>query len=152
MLYFSYAVLMSRGQMKLICPTAKPVGRAVLHGYRMTFPRVSGTWMGGIPSLCSDAGEEVWGVLWEDSEDCLASLDDYQGFYGSDGANVFDRLAVEVTDAEGTTHAAFAYAATGDNWGNHPPSSQFVDTVVRAAREFGLPKAYVAKLERLGPG
>ncbi len=151
MRYFSYAVLMSRGQMKRICPTARSVGRAVLPGYRMIFPRVSGVWLGGIPSLSEAEGEEVWGVLWEGSEDCLEALDDYQGFYGPEGDNVFERLPVEVTDAEGKAHAAFAYMATGTSRGNYPPSPQFVDTMVRAARDFGLPEAYVARLARLGP-
>ncbi len=152
MLYFSYAVLMSRGQMKRVCPKARPVGKALLRGYRMTFPRVSRLWMGGIPSLSPAEGEEIWGVLWEGTDECLALLDNYQGFYGPEGENVYDRMSVEVTDAEGQTRAAYAYTARGEAWGNHPPSPQFVETMVRAAREFGLPEDYVAKLERLGPG
>lgn len=151
MLYFSYAVLMSRGQMKRVCPEAETRGRARLRGYRIIFPRVSGQWMGGIPSLAEAKEGEVWGVLWEGSEECLAAVDQYQGFFGPDGVNVYVRLPVAVEDENGETQMAYAYQATGPNRGDFQPSEHFVDTVVRAAREFGVPEEYVAWWERMAP-
>jgi hypothetical protein len=148
-LYFSYAVFMNRGQMQQICPQAEPLGRAVLRGYRLVFPRSSGLWMGGVPSLEPCAGEEIWGVLWRLLNDCEARLNDYQGFHGAKGDNVFVPIDVEVEDAEGRSVLAFAYQAPQRNRTEFTPSPEFVDTVVRAARDFGLPEAYIARLERL---
>ncbi|HEY3397199.1 MAG TPA: gamma-glutamylcyclotransferase family protein [Armatimonadota bacterium] len=151
--YFSYAVLMSRGQMKQLCPRARPIGRAVLHGYKLCFPRVSGVWMGGIPSLRKSKNEDVWGVLWEGDNLCLEQMDKYQGFRGPDGENVFERRPVEVDDGEGHVLQAQAYFAPDAevNRNSYLPSAELVDTLVRAAQDFKLPPEYVTKLERLAP-
>ena len=148
-LFFAYAVLMNRGHMSQICPDAEPLGRALLRGYRLIFPRSSGVWMGGIPSLQEQEGEQVWGVLWRVCPDHKPELDRYQGFLGASGDNVFTPLLVVVEDADGRPREAFAYQSSRSGRNSFQPSPEFVDTVVRAAREFQLPDDYIAALERL---
>jgi hypothetical protein len=147
--FFAYAVLMNRGHMAQICPDAQALGRALLHDYRVIFPRTSGMWLGGIPSLQETKGALVWGVLWEVCPAHRPELDRYQGFLGPDGDNVYAPFPVVVEDQEEHQVEAFAYRSSRPSRNSFQPSPEFVDTVVRAAREFEFPEDYIAALERL---
>lgn len=105
--------------------------------------------MGGIPSLDAQAGAEVWGVLWRVCEAHRADLDRYQGFLGPEGDNVYAPFPVVVETDGGGRVEAFAYRSSRNGRNSFQPSAELVDTMVRAAREFGLPEDYLAALERL---
>jgi gamma-glutamylcyclotransferase (GGCT)/AIG2-like uncharacterized protein YtfP len=60
----------------------------------------------GYPALVLTGTGEVYGEVYEVSEEVLRSLDSLEGYYGvGDPGNYYDRVEVEVTSGEWTTRA-----------------------------------------------
>lgn len=83
MLYFSYGSNMNTCRMTARCPTAEPLGPAILFGFRL------------VEHLYADiephAGAQVHGVLWRMNESDLAALDRYEGY-----PRLYDRFVTAV--------------------------------------------------------
>ena len=72
-LYFAYGSNINLNQMRYRCPDASVYGQAVLDNYDLRF-RGS-----GVATVEPKEGACVYGLLWELTDQCEASLDRYEG-------------------------------------------------------------------------
>ena len=138
MLYFAYGSNMDRPAMAKRCPQAKPLGIAMIEGYRFAIGS------GGYASLARAPGNCVHGVLWRLTPRDLAALDAYEsvdtGLY---------RRAVLPVRVGGWTTRALLYL--GRRPGQGRPRRNYLQSVIAAARDWKLPPGYIARLERRAP-
>ena len=73
-LYFAYGSNINLDQMRYRCPDATVYGQAVLDNYDLRF-RGS-----GVATVEPKEGACVYGLLWELTDKCEASLDRYEGY------------------------------------------------------------------------
>ena len=73
-LYFAYGSNINLDQMRYRCPDASVYGQAVLDNYDLRF-RGS-----GVATVEPKEGACVYGLLWELTDKCEASLDRYEGY------------------------------------------------------------------------
>jgi gamma-glutamylcyclotransferase (GGCT)/AIG2-like uncharacterized protein YtfP len=98
--YFAYASNLSRAQMRLRCPDAKPKFSAVLPNYKLIFSGWSRDWHGATASIQPFRGAKVIGAVYEISEQDMQKLDrfeNYPSLYNHSNVMVFneDDLAVK---------------------------------------------------------
>ena len=151
MLYFAYGSNLDPVQMGSRCPRAQPVGLAALHDHRLEFPRYSETWGGGSSGIAPAPGPTVWGVLFEISEACLASIDGHEGFRGPGHPdNHYEREHVTVDlvrpDDGSIPRRVRAWTYVAHPANPTPPSRRYLDTILRGARHHRLPDEYIAAL------
>lgn len=139
MLYFAYGSNMSRGPMRARCRTARETGRAILRGHRFVIMA------NGYASVVPAPGADVHGVLWKIGPRDLAALDAYENV----AAGLYRHAMLPVV-REGKTVKALVYLGCEAREGRPLPG--YIALVVAAARECGLPEAYVAGLARFAPG
>src|SRR5919204_4965681 len=135
--YFAYGSNMSRTDMARRCATAAAIGPARLEGWRFI---VTGD---GYASIVPAPGAVVHGVLWRVSARDLAALNAYENL--DSGLYVRRILPVRIVER---IVAAMVYIGRDRRPGQPRPGYQRV--LVAAAREWGLPEAYVRSLERWG--
>jgi len=151
MFYFAYGSNLDPEQMRQRCPGHHVVGLAELRDHRLSFPLTSHDWGGGVASVSVAHGESVWGAVHELSDEDLRTLDGYEGYRGpGDQHNLYDRetLPVHLVRADDGSFPrrlhAWIYVARPAN--PAPPSSRYLDALLRGARHHRLPDEYVAKL------
>jgi gamma-glutamylcyclotransferase (GGCT)/AIG2-like uncharacterized protein YtfP len=135
--YFSYGSNMDASQMRERCPDARLEGVAVLPGHRFLIAA------GGFATIVPEPTGTVIGALWLLSESDEAALDLYEDI----ASGLYRRENVTV-EANGRMEHAFMYVAANSRPGRPRPG--YLESVVKAARELGLPAGYVAELERAG--
>jgi cation transport regulator ChaC len=150
-LYFAYGSNLDPDQMRERCPGHRVAGLATLPDHRLTFPRTSETWNGGVASVQLAHGQSVWGVLYEVGAEDLARLDAYEGFRSPGNPhNAYERETVTVDllrPADGSIPRrvrAFTYVAQPAN--PAPPSRRYLDAILKGARHHGLPQEWVTAL------
>lgn len=142
-IHFAYGSNLSQSQMKERCPDSKLLGRGVLKGYKLAFDYESDDWEGGCADIIPSDSDEVWGLLYSVSENDLLSLDVYEG-----APDDYHRSWVAVTQDDDSKIKAIAYEVTHKS----PfiaPSSQYLDVIKDAARDFDFPKEYQEMLEKI---
>ncbi len=91
-LYFAYGSNINLDQMAQRCPNAEPLGVVVLNGYELQF---RGNSRGaGVATIAPKRGGKVYGLLWNITEKCEASLDIYEGYprlYTKKQVSVWDK-------------------------------------------------------------
>ena len=145
-LYYAYGSNMDHEQMRERCPGGRFREAARLTSYRLAFTRYSRNRGGGVADIVSDPTAEVWGALWEVTEEHLTALDRYEGARRDPPA--CERIEVTV-EAAGVPASAIAYRVVQPLEGDLRPSTEYRDALVRGARASGLPSAYLACLEGL---
>lgn len=75
--YIAYGSNLNVPQMRMRCPSARVVGTAELHGWRLLF---KGSKTGSYLTIEEHDGGTVPVVIWEVTEDAEAVLDRYEGF------------------------------------------------------------------------
>ena len=154
MLYFAFGSNLDPDQMRERCPGHHVVGMAMLRDHKLVFPLFSERWGGGVASVQLSHGKDMWGVLFELSDEDLRALDGYEGFRApGDAHNLYERelIWVElVRPVDGSVPRrvrACAYLAHTAN--PSPPSRRYVDALIKGARHHRLPDDYIALLGRL---
>lgn len=123
------------------CPGAVPLGPARLPGYRLRFCWDSPGWGGGVADVQhGDGDDDVWGVLWEMSDEHVATLDDYESV--DDG--VYGKRTVTV-EHEGRSVDAYLYIMAPDR-AEKSPSARYLNALVRGAKAYGVPDEYIERL------
>jgi cation transport regulator ChaC len=143
---FAYGSLMSLAELRTTCPGAEPIGRGRLPGYRLAFTRLSRRWGAGVADVVADDGAEVWGVLHRVPAAEMPALREREGA----GVGAYRELAVQVEHA-GAFAAAVTFAVVRKQPGPIPPRRDYLDLMVAAAREHGLPAGYVSALRAIPP-
>jgi len=121
-LYFAYGMNTNVEQMSIRCPTAVPMGKAILPGYRFEFKSFA--------TIVPDADSQVEGVLWtitDIDEQALDLLEGYPEFY--------DKKHVKVQ--QGIDYIAMTYIMNPREQG-HAPSDGYYSMVSEGYQSFGL--------------
>ena len=71
-LYFAYGANTNILNMAHRCPKAIPLGVVRLFDYKLVFR--------GVADVVKHSGSHVEGVIWSTTEDCIESLDHYEGY------------------------------------------------------------------------
>ncbi len=153
MLYFAYGSNLDPDQMRARCPGHQVVGLAALHDHKLSFPRTSHSWGGGVASIQLAHGAVLWGMVFELTDADLAALDEYEGWKGpGDQHNVYDRelMYVELTRPDDGSFPRrlrpCVYIARESN--PAPPSRRYLDAILKGARHHRLPDDYIIALEQ----
>jgi len=158
--YFAYGSNMNHEDFKGRCAsksnidlTAKKPVPCTLKNYQLAFNYYSTTRNGGAVNIEKAGGERVEGVLFELSEKELKAIDAKEGYYGPNNQrNFYDRLEVLVTPKGSTKpKTAVTYIANKKmvKTSFQPPTKDYLKVIVDGARAYGLPKAWLRKLEAI---
>jgi cation transport regulator ChaC len=146
-LYFAYGSNMDEEQMRAHCPTFRRVDSACLHGHRLAFTRrsvVSGT---GVADVVAAPRGGVWGVLYEVSGGDLEALDRKEG---NGWAYVREQKRVTLA-ADRSVRSATVYTVLAKERSEVPPSREYLERLIAAAEDHGLPGDYIGKLRAVAP-
>lgn len=139
-LLFAYGSNLAAAEMDAWCPEARFAGVARLPDHRLALNRRSIRWGGGTADIVPTPGEEVWGALYEVPDGTLERLDAKEG-----EGWAYRRIEVEVEHG-GRRVGAEAYEVVDKEPKAVPPTPDYADLLLRAARERGLPKEYVERV------
>ena len=128
-LYIAYGSNLNLKQMAVRCPTAKPIGIAMLRGYQLTFRKVA--------TLEPDPKAETPVGIWEITHNDEISLDHYEGF-----PRLYRKEMVEV-EFEGQKIKAMLYLM---NYGlARLPEDEYMDRIKKGYKDMGLDTIYLTK-------
>ena len=133
--YFAYGSNISRALMRRRCPGAKAIGTAALPGCRFVITT------DGYASIVPNRGGKVHGVLWRLTPRDVAALNVYESL----DSGLYCKMTLPVR-MSGRRIAALIYVARSRAVGR--PKSGYLDVVLEAAREWGMPENYVKSLAR----
>jgi gamma-glutamylcyclotransferase len=139
LLYFAYGSNLDVDQMRMRCPTARPLVRAQLRDHRLEFTHLSSRWGGGAADILPHPGESVWGALYAVEPADLPKLDRFEGGY--------ERLEVRVEDGDGEVRSAVTYTVRSKAFFN--PTEEYLSKLLRWGENWELPDAYLARLRTL---
>lgn len=140
--YFAYGSNMASSQMADRCPGAVCRGVALLPGYRLAFDAWSNRRGGLVADVLPAPDSEVWGVLWQVTDDHAEALDRYEGV----ARGQYRRENVLVESPNGESLEAFAYVIC--NPGEEGPTTDaYRALLLEGAREHGLPADWVKAIE-----
>jgi gamma-glutamylcyclotransferase (GGCT)/AIG2-like uncharacterized protein YtfP len=125
-LYFAYGMNTNRDEMAYRCPTAKPIGAAILDDYRLEFKSFATI----VPRTVSD-WDHVQGVLWNITDSDEAALDILEGY-----PEFYQKTQVVVT-RNGMEYIAMTYIMNPRQQ-NYPPSDGYYSMVSEGYQQFGL--------------
>ena len=134
-LYIAYGSNLNTAQMKMRCPTAKPIAKSWLHDHRLVF---QGYPYGAHANVIPEEGQEVPVVVWEISPRDEKALDRYEGVAG--GYYTKEYMTVEVA---GEMEEALIYIMTPHGYGI--PTDMYLHTIAEGYRDFRLPIDYLNK-------
>jgi cation transport regulator ChaC len=137
-LYFAYGSNMSRALMHRHCPLARPLGVAVLDDHRFIMM------VDGYASVVAQAGARVHGVLWRLAPTEIAALDAYESIE----SGLYRRRILPIRCA-GRRRSALVYVGHSRRQGCPKPG--YLEFVIAAAGDWGLPRPYVETLARWAP-
>ena len=140
--YFAYGSNMAPAVIRRLCPRHSYLGVAYVGGHRLAFTRRSMRTGTGVADIVRAAGETVWGVLYRIDDDELAAIDRKEGH---DWA--YKRVMLAVRLDGGPERTAVTYTVRSKEPAQVPPSRQYLDLVIAAARERGLPGSYIEQIE-----
>jgi len=107
-LYFAYGANLDLRGMELRCPGHIPIGRAVLHNYRLMFK--------GVADIEPAANHIVHGALYEITQEHLRSLDRFEGY-----PRLYTRKTLPVFTDEGKEVQAIVYLMNNCRQYSSPP-------------------------------
>ncbi|MBF0122263.1 MAG: gamma-glutamylcyclotransferase [Candidatus Omnitrophica bacterium] len=137
MYYFSYSYFLNRRAFFLTCPDASYLGLAELSGYMLMFDGYSPLRRGAIANIETSEDDEVWGCLYDVSQDNLDALDRFHGY-----PNHSKRSHLKVrSKATGENVEAWVYYH--DPLAEGVPSHEYIRAVVKGARDSGIPEGYI---------
>ncbi|MEW5773317.1 MAG: gamma-glutamylcyclotransferase family protein [Thermodesulfobacteriota bacterium] len=139
--YFAYGSNMLSARLRDRCPSARPLGCAVVTGHELRWHKPSKDGSGKCDLFRVDVqGAVAHGVLYQIDASELDALDQAEGR----GHGYEQRDIVALLD--GTPHTAMTYRAT-DTDTSLRPYSWYTALVLAGAREHRLPEVYIAMLE-----
>jgi hypothetical protein len=136
--HFSYGSNMSRPLMRARCPGAAIIGNSVLPGWRFVITT------DGYASVAPQPGGLVHGVLWRLGARGLAALNAYENL----DSGLYARRTLPVL-CNGKHVSALVYVGRTSEGS---PLPGYLELVIAAARESGLPSAYISSIQRWSPG
>lgn len=139
-LYFAYGSNMVEEQMKERCKSAVKVGIGALNDHKIVFNRKGTYRPGGVASIEESEGQRVYGVIWKIHSSEFWELDE------KEDPKAYVRRKIPVYTLSGEHHSCHIYEAIPQR-GVFKPSKDYLKTMVRGAKEAGLPDDYIKYLE-----
>ncbi|XP_029299835.1 gamma-glutamylcyclotransferase a [Cottoperca gobio] len=145
-MYFAFGSNLLKERLQLANPSAMFCTTGRLKDYKLNFglyeKYVETIWHGGVATIESCPGAEVWGVIWTLSNKNLPSLDNQEGV----SKGMYSPLEVSVeTDKELILCRTYQM----NNFHACPPSPQYKQVVCLGAEQNGLPVEYLKRLEAI---
>jgi hypothetical protein len=122
-LYFAYGMNTNKEEMAYRCPSAVPMGKAILPGYRLEFKSFA--------TIVPDPKESVEGVLWSITDTDESALDMLEGY-----PEFYDKKNVSVIHNE-MDYIAMTYIM-GPREQGYAPSDGYYSMVSEGYQTFGL--------------
>ena len=148
--YFAYGSNLCRVQMKERCPDMQVIARAVLPDHALVFPRRSDRRNCGVAGIVAHPGRVVWGAVYRLTLSDIDRLDAHEGHVPTRDpeANAYNKREIIVLRDGDQRNAiqAFTYVANVMP-GQHIPSADYRNTMLRGARDHQLPQHYIAQIE-----
>ena len=142
MYYFAYGSNMDWPQMQRRCPTSSFICVARLPEYRFAIARHSRLRNCGTANVFADPGSEVWGVVYNVSEQDIFILDGFEDGYRREKVFVYDR------DDGHRPIETLVYIAAREVV-VPLPNPEYKRLILAGARHWRLPPDYCAMLERI---
>ena len=142
--YFAYGSNLDQKQIKDRCPCFKLVGIAKKTGFQLIFPRCSKKQKGGVASIEESKGDVVWGALYELTLEDVRQLDKKEGVNRKYYRKICD---FGVVQPDGTPVQAYTYIA--NKRGRFKPHKDYLERIIKGARDLKLPEEYIDKLKRI---
>ena len=143
--YFAYGSNLEQRRMLERCPSARPVGHAILQGYRLDFPLSDKNWRGGVAGVLRDKKAQVEGIVYELTLEDLEALDRFEDVALGD----YFRKKQELEFPDGTPMEAWVYFPGRYGKNQYPPSEAYKAALVSGAIEHGLSERYVRFLKSI---
>ena len=131
--------------MGVLCPSSTCLGSACLDEHRLAFTRRSVRSGTGVADVLSAPDHQVWGVLYELSNEDFDALDRKEG-HG--WAYTREQKHVGLV-ADGSKREALLYTVLVKEPNEVPPSREYLNCLIAAARRHAFPPDYVSKLEAI---
>ncbi len=125
-----------------LIPSAKLVMKAYLPNFEVRFPFWSPEKQAGYSGIMEAPGELVHGVLFEVTEQELIRLDNMEAVY----KDRYKRMTYMVLGEDGEFYPADLYRVI-DPQGPFPPARDYVDIMLKGARELEMDPDYISKIE-----
>ena len=126
MLYFGYGMNTNTAGMATRCPDARLIGPALIRDWRLAFCHHA--------DIEEAPGDDAWGVLWDITEKCLASLDRLEGY-----PHYYDRTWLPV-EFNGDRDWALVYIMNRPLDDYKEPGQGYWDCLVEGYAENDLPE------------
>lgn len=137
--YFAYGANMDLENMSDRCLDAIVISTCVLEGYRFIINHY------GVASIIEDHSSNVYGILWEISQEDEDFLDLFEGVKG--GWYTKEVINVAMIEDDTIHEGVLVYVASNHTPGK--PIEDYFQNIIRNAMEFGFPQAYVDYLQSL---
>lgn len=132
MRYFAYGSNMDLVQMQDRCPSARPLGSALLDQHRF---QIDGR---GFASVTPCAGARVHGIVWEITESDEVSLDQYE--------EVPDMYVKQHRSVQFNGRVEFMLIYVSTDHSSRSGPSEYLDRIIDVAEENNMPADYVREL------
>lgn len=155
MLYFAYGSNLDWDQMRERCPSASFVTLAKLKDHCLGFTRESTERECGVADVVQSKGDEVWGAVYNIDEMDVSELDKHEGYQPDrrSGSNSYNRKETHVYSDKEPEEPLLVCVYFAVKQKKPPlPSDEYKGFIVRAAKHWNLPAAYVRKLENIKTG
>jgi gamma-glutamylcyclotransferase (GGCT)/AIG2-like uncharacterized protein YtfP len=140
--YFAYGSNMDWHQMQRRCPSAQFVCVARLADYCFAIARHSRLRSCGTANIFAARGSEVWGVVYDISEEDLTTLDGFEDGYRK------EKAFVSALDDGDRPLEVIVYIAEKEN--DVPlPNAAYKQHIMDGARYWHLPQEYCDLLEKI---
>lgn len=138
-LYFAYGSNMDRLQMADRCPNSTFVSPAMLTDYRYKIDA------SGFATILTETDANVWGLIWQLTPACEATLDQYEGV----DKGIYQKEMIEVK-VEHEFYSCLVYIlayqqAFADR--KNLPYLDYQEWIVQAAKESAFPSSYQQELD-----
>jgi gamma-glutamylcyclotransferase (GGCT)/AIG2-like uncharacterized protein YtfP len=135
-MYFAYGSNLDEPQMLLRCPGAQVISPGCLNNYRLDFTWFSPGWSCGVADIVETKGREVWGLVYEVTQQDLDALDWYEAV-----PDAYIRFQTTIDTINGRQKDVWVYSAC-DKGSFTPPSSRYLRIMKYAAEKYKFPPHY----------
>lgn len=137
--YFAYGSNLDFSHFKHRCPSANFIDKAILEGYKLTFPQYDVEWMGGVAGIIPSKIDKVEGVVYEISDLDLKNLDRYEDVSRGD----YIRQYITVKNSLNAPIDAWVYTPRGTGQSFYKPAESYKGLIVHGAILHKLSQEYI---------
>lgn len=152
MLYFAYGSNMDLAQMRGRCPSVRVIAIAKLAEHRLVFTHYAKDRGCGTCDALPEAGQEVWGVIYDISDEDLSRLDKNEGYRPerTRSENSYVRERREVYRGGDKTQPMLVWLYFANRQPKvPPPNAAYMKSLIEGATHWGLPEDYVKQVKQV---